>query len=149
MRIDDENKVVWCSEVLVKWKESFNGKPMGSIIYRIARVGYGYSLEDMNGNEIDYSEWGPSNQFRLIKAVIDDYEFKLEQPKKYYWRKKKEYLAWFEDVNFRYLNNHKPTESTLLTNIDNLKSFTVKFTEQEARDLLKDDFDKFEKVECE
>ena len=68
---------------------------------------------------------------------------------KYYWRKKKEYLVWFEDRSYTYLNFDKFNEKVMITNATGLKNFTVLFTEQEARDLLKDDFDKFEKVECE
>ena len=142
MRIDDENKVVWCSEELlnvtgVHLGVGFNGVTK---LLKISEFAGSFGVPERHQNRA----WK-----ELSNGIFNEYEFKLEQPKEYYWRKKKEYLAWFEDVNFRYLNNHKPTESILLTNIDNLKSFTVKFTEQEARDLLKDDFDKFDKVECE
>ena len=65
------------------------------------------------------------------------------------WHKNKEDLVWFEDRSYTYLNFDKFNEKVMITNATGLKNFTVLFTETEARDILKDDFDKFEKVECE
>lgn len=150
MRIDDKNKVVWCSEWLMEWKESFDDKRINSILYRIARVGYGYQLEDIYGNTIDYSEWESLTKVGLIKAIVDNYEFKLEQPQKYYWRKKKEHLAWFEKIEESYLIRFKFSgEVDYHYTLGEVDSAPIQMTETEARNILKDDFDKFEKVECE
>ena len=85
----------------------------------------------------------------LIKTVVDNYEFKLEQPQKYYWRKKKEYLTWFEKQESSYVRYFYQGASVILSTLDYNSLYKMQFTSQDARDILKDDFDKFEKVECE
>ena len=79
---------------------------------------------------------------------------KLEQPQKYHWRKKKEHLAWFESGGYLekagdriYLTKHAFFVPCILHG-ESIEVYR-EFTKQQARDLLKDDFDKFEKVECE
>ena len=142
MRIDDENKVVWCSEELLDWHSR-----------KVSRATSYYAVADAVGTYTGSKEFkcifGGSKEFETyLVAILRGYTFKLEE-QKYYWRKKKEHLAWFEDRSYTYLNFDKFNEKVMLTNATGLKNFTVLFTETEARDLLKDDFDKFEKVECE
>lgn len=138
MRIDDEKKVVWCSEWLVNRLKTANFVKktcLGKI-----KILSEYTLSGHVPETDDDEEW-----VRVIKAIFEGYTFKLEQPKKYYWRKKKEYLAWFEDTEENYMNVYfSEIYLDVLGDSDNCE-----FTEQEARHLLKDDFDKFEKVECE
>lgn len=74
---------------------------------------------------------------------------KFKAQPKYYWRKKKEHFAWFEDVRMGYLSKGKHDGHVYCNGLIADSDFFHKFTEAEARDLLKDDFDKFEKVECE
>lgn len=68
---------------------------------------------------------------------------------KYYWRKKQEYLCSFEDLKECYLNmwtnDNKPTLSTTRE----VSLYKTKFTEQEANELLGDDFEMFERVDIE
>lgn len=155
MRIDDENKVVWCSEELLKWYESFRDRENINLENRIRLIsifGWGNNLQNGYGDTVELTvadlQGDANSKLPLIKAICDNYTFKLEE-QKYYWRKKKEHLAWFEDRSYTYLNFDKFNEKVMITNATGLKKITVLFTEQEARDLLKDDFDKFEKVECE
>lgn len=137
MRIDDENKVVWCSEELFDWHSR-----------KVSRATAYYAVADAVDTYVGCQEFkdtfSGSVQFELyLIAILNGYRFKLEQPKKHYWRKKKEYLAWFEGSR-EYLStglNGEPILDILL--------YSHTFTEKEAHDLLKDDFDKFEKVECE
>lgn len=84
----------------------------------------------------------------VVKAWVEGYA--IEQPQKYYWRKKKKHLAWFEDFEEVLLvrKNNNIFRFGDISSYDN-RYFNAKFTEQQARDLLKHDFDKFEKVECE
>ena len=141
MRIDDENKVVWCSESEMEWYVSCNyGNPKSL-------------ASDMNRIKCLATEKEPivlfmmsqTARFLFIKAIANNYEFKLEQPQKYYWRKKKEHLAWFEGEYNVYINiYHSEVFLDAVNSTDKSR-----LTETEARDLLKDDFDKFEKVECE
>ena len=68
---------------------------------------------------------------------------------KYYWRKKKEHLAWFEDLEVCYLNMWvNDNTSSLSSNIE-AGLYKTKFTEAEARELLGDDFEMFERVDIE
>lgn len=73
--------------------------------------------------------------------------YEIEQPKEYYWRKKKEYLFWFDDVEKSYLNKDKEGQ-IFINNTLEVGGVKSKFDETEARCILKGDFDKFEKVEC-
>ncbi|WP_288395425.1 hypothetical protein [uncultured Vagococcus sp.] len=145
MRIDDENKVVWCSDELIDWKNSFyqSCDPVINMMYSISRVGFGWRLTDFRDNEVDYKYWDKGKKKELVLAVLNNYEFKLEQPQKYYWRKKKEYLASFEDEQYLFADEH---EKTTVTSI----AYASKFDETELMNVIGSvDFDKFEKVECE
>lgn len=68
---------------------------------------------------------------------------------KYYWRKKQKYLCSFEDLKECYLNmwtnDNKPTLSTTRE----VSLYKTKFTETEAKELLGDDFEMFERVDIE
>ncbi|MFZ6624489.1 DUF1642 domain-containing protein [Vagococcus fluvialis] len=147
MRIDDENKVV-VPDFVAEWYEKTN---TSYILGKMLEL-----LEKSDDKRI--AEWRWSCKGRMNNGLGNSQEviakmmmfgYTIEQPKKYYWRKKKEYLAWFEDRSYTYLNFDKFNEKVMITNATGLKNFTVLFTETEAHDLLKGDFDKFEKVECE
>lgn len=148
MRIDDENKVVWCSGELLDWYNSFNGSSVRKdmMVYYISRIGWGYVLTDNDNKKIDAEFYINIDKLLLIKAIIDDYEFKLEQPQKYYWRKKKEYSAWFEVAQDTYLAQDEDDGELTLGWLEGA-GWKCKFTEQEARNILKNDFDMFERVE--
>ena len=142
MRIDDENKVVWCSEELLGWHSRKVSR--ATTYYAVADA-----IDTYTGSQEFKRIFSGSKEFeRYLVAILRGYTFKLEE-QKYYWRKKKEHLVWFEDRSYTYLNFDKFNEKVMITNATGLKNFTVLFTETEARDILKDDFDKFEKVECE
>lgn len=150
MRIDNENKVVWCSESEMEWYKTYDpwqGDKRKVIVLHLARMGFGYALTNRNGSEAE-KFWHKLNsiQLELIKAVIDNYTFKLE-PQKYYWRKKKEHLAWFEEEI--YLTRFKFSDNENFVYILGSKVGSLQMTEPEAFHLLQHDFDKFEKVECE
>ena len=143
MRIDDENKVVWCSEVEMEWYVSLNhsfGNHYSVDVKRIAEL----SCE--NGERLPF-ELSLFTRYSAIKSITSGYTFKLEQPQKYYWRKKKEHLAWFEEEV--YLTRFKFSDNENYCYVLGSKNGSLKNTEQQARKILKDDFDKFEKVECE
>lgn len=149
MRIDNENKVVWCSEQLVDWRNSFSRfyDPVLHMMYQLSRACFGWSLTDAEDNSVDYDFWDNTQKKELMLAILEDYEFKLEE-QKCYWRKKEEYSVWFEVVQDTYLAQDEDDGELTLGLLDGA-GWKCKFTETEARDLLKDDFDKFEKVECE
>lgn len=83
----------------------------------------------------------------FVRAWVEGYE--IEPELKYYWRKKREHIASFEDVENNYFNYRIDQKIMLADNHSQLSysGYKTEFTEQEARVLLKDDFDKFEKVE--
>lgn len=143
MRIDNENKVVWCSEELVDWKNSFSRlyNPVMNMMYSISRVGFGWSLIDNKDNEVGFEFWDIKQKKELMLAILNNYEFKLEE-QKHYWRKKKEYLASFEDEQYLFADDY---EKTMVTCI----AYASKFDETELMNVIGSvDFDKFEKVEC-
>lgn len=141
MRIDDENKVV-VPDFVAEWYEKTN---TSYILGKMLEL-----LEKSDDERI--AEWRWSCKGRMNNGLGNSQEvvarmmmfgYTIEQPQKYYWRKKNEHLAWFEGSR-EYLStglNGEPILDVLL--------YSHTFTETEARDLLKDDFDKFEKVECE
>lgn len=147
MRIDDENKVVWCSESEMEWYVSCNyGHPnsLGSDMNRIKSLAIG------NHHIVSFMMSGAA-RFQLVKAIANNYKFELEQPQKYYWRKKKEHLAWFEEQERCYFNSRSGGLKFLSSKEEHdiYFSFITQFTEAEAKELLKDDFNMFEKVEVE
>ena len=143
MRIDDENKVVWCSEELLNWHSRKVSR--ATAYYAVADA-----IDTYAGNQEFKDMFSGSKEFEMyLIAMLNHYTFKLEQPQKYYWRKKKEYLAWFEKQESSYVRYFYQGASVTLSILDYDSLYKMQFTSQEARDLLKDDFDKFEKVECE
>lgn len=158
MRIDDENKVVYVDEPLfdelTKLKEGIGIVGIVSLFQilwehqndypEIQKFLWSHEKDIWTNGEEPFLEDDKYNQLLMVKIWSDEYQFKLEQPQKYYWRKKKEYLAWFENHDNQYLV--KLGSDVFL---DDISYTSPKFTEQEARNILKDDFDKFEKVECE
>lgn len=139
MRIDDENKVVYVDkrfkDELFKLKE-YNGISKLMVLQNFSgKFGVPTKMDD--------DKWK-----KISEAVFNDYKFKLEQPKKYYWCKKKEHMVWFEVAQDTYLAQDEDDGELTLGWLEGA-GWKCKFTETEARNLLKDDFDKFEKVECE
>lgn len=145
MRIDDENKVVWCSESEMEWYVSFNTSVGNSTFSDLRRIN---TLSTEKEVLLPNFYMTTIDRVKTIRAISDNYEFKLEE-QKYYWRKKKEHLAWFEKQENCYLSKDFIGQIKL-SNLDDEGAYKYfKFTEDFARDILKDDFDKFEKVECE
>lgn len=163
MRIDDENKVVYVDEPLfneiIKLKEGIGIVGIVSLFQilweyqkdypEIQKFLWSHEKDIWVNDEEPCLEDDKYNQVSMVKIWSDEYQLELEQPKKYYWRKKKEYLASFEEQEDHYLNYRKDNGHIFLSDKDEWPLPKTKFTEQEARDLLKDDFDKFEKAECE
>ncbi|MEI2420909.1 hypothetical protein V6O07_11600, partial [Arthrospira platensis SPKY2] len=85
MRIDDENKIVWCSEELVDWNNSFNEAydPLANQLYLLARFGFGWGLVDYWQKDIPFRSWDHTKKNELMLALLNGYEFKVEQ-KEYY-----------------------------------------------------------------
>lgn len=148
MRIDDENKVVWLTDT--NDLAFVSGKSNLDIVSELVKFDGSYDLCSLQN---DYFNGKHFTKRWLLMAILNNYEFKLEQPKKNYWHKKKEYLAWFEKIEYQFLNIDCIDDRLFLSTADrewqNVSTIKCEFTEQQARDLLKDDFDKFEKVECE
>lgn len=144
MRIDDENKVVWCSDT--NDLAFIDNKTTLVLVEQLIKFDGSYSLCELQDN---YYESCNDKKIDLLYAILNGYSFKLEQPQKYYWRKKKEHLAWFENHENFYLTKDF-IEKVGLDNLENEGTYKwYKFSEDLAKSLLKDDFDKFEKVECE
>ena len=87
-------------------------------------------------NELPY---GFVNMFNIVE--VDETT--------YYWRKKKEYLRSFEDVNYCYLNIWLFSDTLVLKNTVETSGYKTKFTEKEAKELLGDEFEMFERVDIE
>lgn len=141
MRTDDEKKMV-VPDFVADWYEKTRcyTKTLREMLNEIAflesndREVWKETLEEVD------EFWYKTAEEIVAKMYLYGYEVEV---KKYYWRKKKEHLAWFEGSG-EYLStglNGEPILDVLL--------YSHTFTSQEARNLLKDDFDKFEKVECE
>ena len=148
MRIDDENKVV-VPDYVAEWYEKTNTS------YILGKM-----LELLKKSDDErIAEWRWSCKGRMNNGLGNSQEvvarmmmfgYTIEQPQKYYWCKKKEHLAWFEKIEDSYLIRFKfPGELDYSYTLGEIGSAPIEMTEQQARDLLKDDFDKFEKVECE
>ncbi len=146
MRIDDKNKVVWCSESEMDWYTGFNLSVGNTMIGDMKRIAHLSTDKEM----VMRFNVDKNTRFKMISSIAEGYTFKLEQPKKYYWRKKKEHLAWFESESNAYLCGNSYSEpSDFRLFIGQVGPWRMEMSESEARDLLKGDFDKFEKVECE
>lgn len=146
MRIDDENKVVWCSESEMEWYASFNVSVGNTMISDMKRIAHLSTEKEMVMRfNVDLN-----TRLQMINAIAKGYEFKVKE-QKYYWRKKKEYLAWFEEQERCYFNSRSDGLKFLSSKEEHdiYFSFITQFTETEAKELLKDDFDMFEKVEVE
>lgn len=136
MRIDKENEVVWCSEWLIERLERanfINKNNLGKVEILSAQT---LSSHVPESHEDD--KWK-----ELIDAIYNNYTFELEQSQKYYWRKKSEYLASFEDEQYLLVDENERTTVTSL-------AYANKLGEIELINFIGSvDFDKFEKVECE
>lgn len=153
MRIDDKNKVV-VPDFVAEWFENVSEKELdGNDVFRIIqdvlKVGDGQSTwndYDVDGKLVS---WVEENEETFLKLIVNctkgnGYEV---VPQKYYWRKKKEHLAWFEEEI--YLTRFKFSDNENFVYILGSKVGSLQMTEPEAFHLLQHDFDKFEKVECE
>lgn len=146
MRIDDENKVV-VPDYVAEWYEKHKQMYiLGAMLDR---------LEKSDDEKIAKWRWdckgrhsnGLGNSQEVIAKMMM-FGYTIEQPQKYYWRKKKEHMVWFEVAQDTYLAQDEDDGELTLGWLEGA-GWKCKFTETEARDLLKYDFDKFEKVECE
>lgn len=158
MRIDVENGIVWCNSVELDWYKSYgktDAHGLGARIKDLAVWGWGCGLKDAYGDEVVtwedvrvFDENNDQPKLELIKALCSNYAFKLEKPKVYYWRKRAEHLAFFEKEKQSsiYLNVHTENNNLCLSSSYENGYYRTTFTVEEAKELLKDDFDKFEKV---
>lgn len=142
MRIDDENKVMWFSDIndldFVSEKSSLE------IVTELTKIDGSY---DLCSFQDDFFNGKDFTKKSILLAILNGYRFKLDQPQKYYWRKKKEHLASFEVYDNKiYLNFDNGSRELTMDNWREGAHYKTSFTESEARELLKDDFDKFEKV---
>lgn len=145
MRIDDKNKVV-VPDFVAEWFEETND------FYILGKM-----LDELESSKDErVQKWRHNCKGRHLNkhgnaqeviAKMMMFGYTIEKPQKYYWRKKKEHLASFEN-NSLILLRSKAVGVLLFGNIAtyNNSVFEAKFTEQEARELLKDDFNMFEKV---
>lgn len=144
MKIDNENKTVWCSKELAIWIKSFKS----------GRIRLADDLAIISTLSTDEAVIVPikldiNDRLKLINAISKGYRFK-EIELKYYWRKKKQFVFNFEKVNDTYLNIDINDDYIFMSNTEeNFGYYKTKFTEAEAFHILQHDFDKFEKVECE
>ena len=148
MIIDDENKVVVPDFVADYIEKHYDDKePSSWDKADLLRDWDNYiSVYERN----DVREWlkNADNFLKFVIAIATDNY--IIEPRKYYWRKKKEHLASFENIDMSYLNARKDNFlPSRLHGCYGTRVYETKITEQEARELLKDDFDMFEKVECE
>lgn len=81
--------------------------------------------------------------------LFQDYEIEVDEKKKYYWCKKKEYLMDFERYNSdNYVNFDTDKDEIYCDNNIEFGFIRTKFTEREIRELVsEEDFNKLEKVE--
>ena len=68
---------------------------------------------------------------------------------KYYWRKKQEHLCSFESLEVCYLNMWTNDNTLTLYSAIEVGLYKTKFTETEAKEILGDDFEMFERVDIE
>ena len=87
-------------------------------------------------DEINELPYGFVKMFNIVEV----------EDKKYYWRKKKEYLCSFEDDD-SYLNYDCDHDRLSVDDNEDGFRFKTKFTETEAKELLGDDFEMFERVD--
>lgn len=93
MRIDYENKVVWCSDS--NDLAFVSGKSNIEIVTDLTKFDGSYDLCSLQN---DYFNGKHFTKHSILLAILNNYRFKLEE-QKYCWRKKKKHLAWFEDEN--------------------------------------------------
>lgn len=139
MRIDDKNKTIWMNEsipdeLMLKLKKYNYISKLAELSKISGKFGMPIAQNDRDWSDITF-------------AVFNGYKFESENNKKYYWRKKNEHSAWFEEE--RYLTSFKFSDNENYCYVLGSKNGSLKKTEKQARDILKDDFDKFEKVEIE
>lgn len=148
MRMDDENKVV-VPDFVAEWIEYNINEGVSLEIMMGCYRSFLNSEEERVTDGSRAVEWFVKNPYEFVRAYVEGFAVEVSEPdKKYYWRKKKEHLAWFETGNTSYLNVRYEDE-LILSDTFVTENYKAEFTESEAHDLLKDDFDKFEKVECE
>lgn len=90
-----------------------------------------------------------------IIAKMHLYGYEVEEEKKYYWRKKKEYCLGFETEDEVFIRYYYKKNKMYLGNrpvylflVPSYEPYKTKFTEKEVRELVsEEDFNKLEKVE--
>lgn len=148
MRVADENKVVVPDFVADYIEKHYDGKePSAWDKADLLRDWDNYiSVSERN----DVREWlkNADNFLKFVIAIATDNY--IVEPQKYYWRKKKEHIFNFEKIYETYLNIDLSNNDVFISNVEeSCSEYKTKFTEQEAHELLKDDFNKFEKLGCE
>ena len=87
--------------------------------------------------EIDELPYGFVNMFNIVEV----------EDTKYYWRKRQEHLCSFENLEVCYLNMWTHDNTPTLSTTIEVSVYKTKLTETEAKELLGDDFEMFERVD--
>lgn len=106
MKINHKDRVLECSQELVDWRSAFGDdrQDVSYMMNLIGGLGWNASFKFRDNDELGSFylddtlgfETRREMKINLMQAVVNGYEFKLEE-EKYYWRKKREHLASFED----------------------------------------------------
>lgn len=100
----------------------------------------GSTPKEMTIEEINELPYGFVNMFNIVEV----------EDKKYHWRVKDEHLVSFENYDGLIYLNRRTENGNLKLNDKRATCFwDTKFTEKKAKELLGDEFNKFEKEECE
>lgn len=103
--------------------------------------------ETRNKDVIEWVEEVTPREAHIIFAKMEIFGYIVEDDVKYYWRKKSEYLTWFEEQGTsKYLNVHKDSNRVILESNTEKNGFQVTFTQKEALYYLDESFYMFEKV---
>ncbi|MDT2842636.1 DUF1642 domain-containing protein [Vagococcus lutrae] len=94
-----------------------------------------YNLKEENAQEI------------LAKMYLFQ-NYEVEEEKKYYWRKKKEYMFSFEDDHYIYVNINKKTQQVHFHNKVESEFIRTVLSETEVKQLVsEEDLNKLERIE--
>lgn len=108
-----------------------------------------------NKKMTDWKELLGHENAQEVIAKMHLYGYEVEEEKKYYWRKKKEYLLGFETEDEVFLRYYYKKNKMYLGNrpvylylVPSYEPYKTKFTETEVRELVsEEDFKKLERVE--
>lgn len=156
INFDDKRKIIYAPKQFVLWVNSFKENDFDKMMYYLYRFGFSHDFVDGDENIIKNYELLSMiirEKQNIARALLNGYIVLDNQSQKFYWRKKKEHLVWFEDIGFNenYLTMNRDVKSNVTYYLgvkDNMNvNITNRFTIQDAKRILKDDFDMFEKVE--